>query len=824
MGESLSIYSQNAVVMTRKDLDDHDSVSKRINSVLKQTRRHFLGATGAGALIAGGTGSALAEDAQSDGNPSIENRVEKILEHLSLEEKAAQLGSMNADRLLKNGEVDRETARDLLGDGIGHLTRIGGEGGLPPEEAAKATNELQSILIEEGPGIPAIPHEECLSGYMGPEGTTFPQIIGLASSWDPELVHAVTGTIQKQLLSIGTAQALSPVLDVVRDLRWGRVEESFGEDPYLVAAMVSEYVSGLQGDDYNGISATLKHFAGHGATKGGKNRASLNVGPRVMREVHLFPYEAVIETANAESIMSAYHNIDGVPASASEWLLTDVLRDEWGFDGTVVSDYNSIEYLKSEQGVARTPGDAAVMALQAGVDIELPNTDAYSHLVEAVEQGELAEEILDRAVRRVLRTKVRKGLLDDPIVDAESAADPFNTEEATELTRKAARESMVLLKNDGDLLPLDDANSVAVVGPKADNEKGMLGDYTYPAHYPDQEYDFDATTPLEGIREHDRDLDVTYEQGCTTTGPSTDGFDAAAEAVSKADVGVIFVGARSAVEFSDASGEKRERPSVPTSGEGSDVTDLGLPGVQTELVQRLHKTETPLVVVPVSGKPHSIRWIAEKIPAVLYAWLPGEEGGRAIADVLFGDYNPSGRLPVSIAKTVGQQPVYYNRRPNTAHKDYVYTDSSPLYPFGYGMSYTSFEYDDFSLSADSVELSGSVTASVTVTNTGECSGHHVPQLYTHAVYPSVTQPVQELAGFERIHLKPGESKRVSFELPATRLAFYDANMDLIVEAGTYELRIGRSAADIASKQSLEITETDHVSRDERTYLSETSVN
>lgn len=809
--------------MRRNEDTDGRSLNNQINAIFKQTRRRFLGMTGSGIVAAGSSAPVVAD--KMEGDPEVrstEQRIETLLEDMSLDEKAAQLGSANADDVLDDGELDQEAAEELLADGIGHLTRIGGGGSLSPTEAANTVNELQSLLTETGPGVPAIPHEECLSGYMGPEGTTFPQIIGLASTWDPDLVNEMTSTIQEQLQAIGTAQALSPVVDVARDLRWGRVEETFGEDPYLVAAMVSEYVSGLQGSGYDGIAATLKHFAGHGATEGGKNRASLNVGPRVFREVHLFPYEAVLETTGAESVMSSYHDIDGIPATASEWLLTDVLRNEWDFDGTVVSDYYSIEYLKTEHGVARTPGDAAVMALEAGVDIELPSTDTYEHLVEAVEEGRLAEETLDEAVKRVLRTKIRKGFMDDPFVEADDATDPFDTDEATRVTRNAARESMTLLKNENEVLPLEDVGSVAVVGPKADNDDGMLGDYTYPAHYPDEEYEFDATTPLDALQER-ADLDVSYEQGCTTTGPDTDGFDAAAEAVAEADVGVAFVGARSAVEFSDASGDERERPSVPTSGEGSDVTDLGLPGVQRELVQRLHETDTPVVVVAISGKPHSIDWIDEEIPAILYAWLPGEEGGRAITDVLFGEYNPSGHLPVSIPKTVGQQPVYYNRRPNTANKEYVYTDSSPLYPFGYGLSYTNFEYGDLSLSTDTIGPFGTVTAEVTVTNTGDRSGHDVAQLYTHAVYPSQARPVQQLAGFKRVHLDAGESKRVSFELSATQLAFHDEQMDLSVEEGEYELRVGRSADDIVTRGTVTVTDTKEVPEDGRTYFSETEI-
>ncbi|SDK54718.1 beta-glucosidase [Natronorubrum texcoconense] len=759
-----------------------------------------------------------------DETASVSVRVEDLLERMTLEEKAAQLGSVNADRLLDDGALDTEAVEEWLEHGIGHFTRLGGEGGLSPTDAARVTNELQSYLREETRlGIPAIPHEECLSGYMGPEATTFPQMLGMASSWNADLLQTVTGTIRGELEGIGTVHALSPVLDVARDLRWGRVEETFGEDPYLVSEMARAYVNGLQGEGRaDGISATLKHFVGHGSTDGGKNRSSLNVGMRELRETHLFPYEAVISEANAESVMNAYHDIDGVPCVTNEWLLTDLLRGEFGFDGTVVSDYYSVRHLETEHGTINTKQEGAVASIEAGLDVELPYTEYFGeHLVNAVEDGDLAEETLDEAVRRVLREKFRKGVFDAGEIDEDAAADAFHTDEAREITREAARQSMTLLKNEGDLLPLD-VDSVAVVGPKADDPKELMGDYAYAAHYPEEEYEADAITPLEALEWRD-DVDVSYEQGCTISGPSTDGFDAATEVAEDADVALAFVGARSAVDFSDVDAEKAEKPSVPTSGEGCDMTHLRLPGVQEDLVAELLETGTPVVVVLVSGKPHAIEWMAEDVPAILYAWLPGDEGGPAIVETLFGENNPAGKLPVSLPKSVGQLPVYYNRKANTANKDYVYTDSEPVYPFGHGLSYAEFEYGDISLSSDSATPLESVTASVTVTNTGERAGDEVVQLYTHAVNPSQARPVQELLGFERVALEAGESKRVTFEFSATQLAFHDLDMNLTVEEGPYEIRVGSSATDIEATEDLEITDTKTVPKTARTYYTDSAV-
>jgi len=772
-----------------------------------------------------------------DESAPVERRVEDLIDRMTLEELVAQLLSVPSERISEtdeneralldeDGEIDWDVAEELLEDGVGHFTRLAGGGGISPERAAEVTEELQTYLVEETRlGIPAVPHEECLSGYMGPGGTTYPQMIGVASTFEPERVRGMTDRIREQLTAIGSAHALSPVLDVGRDPRWGRTEETFGEDPYLVAEMASAYVEGLQGaDPTEGVSATLKHFAGHGVGEGGKNRSSVQVGEREFREVHLFPYEAAIREAGAESVMNAYHDVDGIPCAADESLLTGILRGEWDFSGTVVSDYFSVRFLTEEHGVASDYQTAAVQAVQAGLDVELPQIECYDTLVDAVEDGEIERATIETAARRVLRQKIEKGLFEDYGTDQADVEDAFGPDADRDYARKLARESVTLLKNEADLLPLADDDAVAVVGPKADTPAGQLGDYAYAAHYPEKESNRHVVTPLEAFEERLGADRVTYAEGCTTTGSETDGFGAAVSAAEESDVALAFVGARSAVSLSEADDEQRaKRPDVPTSGEGTDVTDLGLPGVQGDLVEELQGTETPLVVVFVSGKPHATPWIDEHVPAVVHGWLPGEEGGHGIADVLLGEHNPSGRLPVSIPKTVGQLPVYYGRKPNSRTERHVYVDEDPLYPFGYGLSYTDFSYGDVELSTTELSPAGTVTATVTVENTGEMAGHEVLQCYTHQRWPTQARPVQELVGFQRVHLEPGESATVSFEVAASQLAYHDADMDLVVEPGEYDLRIGSSAAAIETDATVEVTGRREVPQNGRTYFAETRV-
>jgi beta-glucosidase len=653
----------------------------------------------------------------------------------------------------------------------------------------------------------------------------------MASTWDPDLVERMTKRIREQLNAIGWVHALSPVLDVARDPRWGRTEETFGEDPYLVAEMASAYVRGLQGDDpTEGISATVKHLVGHAISEDGKNRSSVSVGEREVRETHLFPFEAAIREEGAESVMNAYHDVDSVPCGADESLLTGILREEWGFDGTVVADYFSVRFLQDEHHVADDYQDAAVQALEASIDVELPKIKCYDESVDAVEEGNVAEETIEVAARRVLRQKVRKGVPDgkrEPDPDAVERV--FGPEAGRDYAHRLARESITLLKNEHDLLSLEDVadengdSTIAVLGPKADSPVGQLGDQAYAAHYPDRSANRAVTTPLEALTDRLGGDRVDYVEGCTTTGPDADGIDESVAAAEGADVAVAFVGTRSAIALSDPEDDIEERPDVPTSGEGADVTDLDLPGVQQELVEAANAAYTPLVVVQISGKHHSIEWIDQHVPAVLHAWHPGEEGGAGIVDVLLGEHNPSGRLPISIPKTVGQIPIHYSRTPNSREERHVYADSDPLWPFGFSESYTEFDYSKFALDANEIGPAETITAEVTVENASDRAGYEVVQLYTSAGTPSIARPVQELTGFQRVHLEPGEAKTVTFDVAATQLAYHDREMELTVEEGSYEARVGSSAADIAASGSFTVADSKPIARSGRAYFTDADV-
>jgi len=742
-------------------------------------------------------------------------RAERLRESMTLEEKVKQLCAVEASALYDGDGFSEAKADELLSEGIGQLTRIGDETGLPPEDVAEFRNATQEYLQEETRlGVPAIVHDECICGYMGPGGTTYPQGIGLAATFDPETASDVTREIRRQLEAIGTDHALSPVADLARDLRWGRAEETYGEDPYLAAEMTTGYVNGLQGTDNEGVMATLKHFLGHGTTEGGRNRASANIPPRELREEHAFPFEAAIHEADAGAVMNAYHDIDGFPCTSSPDVLRDLLRDELGFEGIVVSDYYSVRFLEDEHNVAESRRDAAVQALEAGIDMELPLIECYDELVGAVEDGDLAEETVNEAVDRVLETKARIGVLDTEPVDPGAVSEAFETDEQREISREAAGKSMTLLENDG-TLPLDAPGSIAVVGPMADAGRGMVGDYGYPARTPD--HGMDLVSPLEGI-EAAFDGDVTHAAGCDMSEDES-GIPAAVDAAESADVTVACVGAYSAISLDEGDGVS---PQKPTSGEGCDVTDLSLPGAQPALLEAVLDADTTVIPVIVSGRAHTIGWAAEDAAALLHAFLPGEEGGNAVADVLFGDVNPAGRLPVSIPETVGQQPVRYNRKPNSARAGYVDVGIDPAYAFGHGESYTDFSYSDLELSADEIAGRGEITASVTVENTGNVTGDEVVQLYVSDPVASRTRPVQELKGFERISLGAGEEKRVTFTLAADQLAFYDRDMNLTVEAGAFDVRVGAASDDIRAEATFDVTETREVVG-ERRYLTKTVV-
>jgi len=751
-----------------------------------------------------------------DSAEKTETRVKDLLSRMTLDEKIAQLGSYFASALLEDGKFAPDKAGRLIKHGIGEISGAGRSSALPPGEMAVWINELQRYLQENTRlGIPAIIHEECLNGFRAKGATIFPQNIGLASTWDPDLINEITKVVRQQMAATGVRQGLAPVVDVARDPRWGRTEETFGEDPYLVGRMAVSYVKGLQGDDIRqGVVATLKHFAGHGLPEGGLNCSPTHIPPRLFREVYLYPFEKAIKEGGVLSVMNAYHEIDGIPCGASEELLTGILRDEWGFEGIVVSDYRSISQLVSIHRIGQENADAARLALTAGIDIELPQTDCYAKpLKKLVENGTVPEALVDRAVSRILNMKFRLGLFEDPYAKPEEAAKIIDTPEQRELSLRAARQSIILLKNDKDLLPIDkNIRRIAVIGPSADSQRNLMGDYTYPAgsgyeleideenkkvnvkwkkgeNQPDRVDTPVVISILEGIREKvSRNTEVLYSKGCEINSSSRDGFDEAVKAAQSADVAVLVVGGKSGMLPDCTCGELRDR------------VELGLPGIQEDLFKAIHETGTPVVVILVNGRPYTLGWIAEKATAIIEAWMPGEEGGRAVADVIFGDYNPGGKLPVSFPDKTGQIPVYYGHKPSGRRSslwgDYVDGSAGPLYEFGYGLSYTTFEFSDLSIKPDKVRSTGTVSIKVKVKNTGSMAGNEVVQLYINDIVASVTRPVKELKGFDRIHLQPGEERAVEFHLTADLLSFYNKKMEYVVEPGVFKVMVGRSSRDI----------------------------
>jgi beta-glucosidase len=753
----------------------------------------------------------------------VAERVQNLLSQMTLAEKVAQLGSVWVYELLDNLAFSEAKAQALLGQGIGQITRIGGASSLEPAASARLANSIQAFVIKHTRlGIPAMVHEECCSGYMARGATCFPQTIGLASTWAPELAEAMAAVVRIQMRAVGAHQGLSPVLDVTRDPRWGRTEETFGEDPYLTSRMGVAYVKGIQGPDLKeGILATGKHFVGYGMSEGGMNWAPVHLPERELREVLLRPFEAAVKEAQLASMMNAYHELDGVPCTSSRHLLTEILRQEWGFDGIVVSDYFAVDQLAAYHRVACDKEEAALMALSAGIDVELPSTDCYgAPLHQAVQAGRISEALVDQAAGRALEMKFRLGLFEQPYVDEERVPRVFDTPDQRALARQIARKSIVLLKNQGELLPLKpDLAKIAVIGPNADSVRNLVGDYAYPCHIeslvemrhslqgtfhtpvPDRVEMVDNFVPiisiLEGIKRRvSPQTEVLYARGCDVLDPSREGLAEAVAAARQSGVAIVVVGDKAGLTDSC------------TSGEGRDRAELGLPGIQEELVRAIYTTGVPVVVVLVNGRPLALPWIAEHVPAILEAWLPGEEGAEAVADVLFGDYNPGGKLPMTFPRGVGQVPIYYSHKPSGGRShwkgNYVELSSRPLFPFGHGLSYTRFEYANLRIEPARVAPHGRVTIAADVKNVGSRAGDEVVQLYVHDVAASVTRPVQELRGFQRVSLEPGEQVTVSFDLAMNSLGFYNRDMEFVVEPGAIEIMVGGSSADIHLKGTFEI--------------------
>ena len=725
-----------------------------------------------------------------DAFPTASPRVSALLSQMTLEEKAAQLVGYWLDQ---GGEVVAPMQNEMASDagaalaeitrnGIGHFTRVYGTRPVDPaERAAWLWNEQRRLKRETRLGIPALVHEECLTGLAAWKAASFPTPLAWGASFDPELVARMGALIGESMRSLGIHQGLAPVLDVVRDPRWGRVDECIAEDPYLVGTVGTAYVTGLQS---TGVHATLKHFLGYSGSKAGRNHAPVSAGPREMADIFLPPFEMAIRDGGVRSVMNSYSEIDGVPVAADPALLTDLLREQLGFDGVVVADYFAVAFLEVMHAVAADRGEAAQLALTAGIDVELPSGDAYlSPLVERVRNGDFDEAYLDRAVIRVLLQKEQLGLLDEGAFEDEPPAQiDLDTPQHRAVAHQLAAESLVLLSNDG-VLPLASGTArIALVGPTADRTAALQGCYSFAnhvlAHHPGYEVGFEIPTVREALASALPDAEITHVLGCEVEGDDRSGFDAATAAASKADVAVVVVGDQAGL-FGRG-----------TVGEGNDVESLELPGVQRELVEALVATGTPVVMVLLTGRPYAIGWALDaedtRPAAAVQSFFPGEAGGEAIADLITGAVTPSGRLPVGLPRSSGSQPYGYLHPRLGGPSDVTSTDPTPLRPFGFGLSYTSFEYVDLEVS-EQAGTDGRFTAAVTVRNTGAVASTDVVQLYGSDPVASVTRPVAQLLGYARVELAAGASRRVQFDVPAARFAFSDRRLVRIVEPG--EVRV-----------------------------------
>ncbi|MFG2940993.1 glycoside hydrolase family 3 N-terminal domain-containing protein [Streptomyces sp. NPDC048282] len=734
-------------------------------------------------------------------------RVDDLLSRMTLEEKTAQLygvwvgaatdgdGVAPLQREMTAGSSTYEW-EELITLGLGQLTRSFGTAPVDPALGARALARAQRRITAAGRfGIPAIAHEECLAGFTAWQATAYPVPLAWGAAFDPPLVEELGRRIGEDLRSVGVHQGLAPVLDVVRDPRWGRVEETIGEDPYLVGTVGTAYVRGLESA---GIIATLKHFAGYASSVGARNLAPVRAGVREFADVTLPPFEMALREGGARSVMAAYNETDGVPASADPRLLTELLRDAWDFDGTVVADYFGIGFLQTLHRVAGTEAEAAHLALAAGIDVELPTLKCYGRpLVAAVREGKVPESLVDRAARRVLLQKCELGLLDEDWDPAPEGPIDLDSTANRALARRLAEESVVLLDNPDGLLPLAPDTRVAVVGPRAADALAMLGCYSFPSHvlthHPEADLGISIPTVLDSLRAELPDAKVTFAEGCDVTDPDPSGFAEAVARASEADVCVAVLGDRAGL-FGRG-----------TSGEGCDVTDLGLPGVQADLLDALLSTGVPVVLVLLTGRPYALgRWHG-RLGAVVQAFFPGEEGGPAVAGVLAGRVNPSGRLPVSVPREPGGQPWTYLQPPLGLAGEVSNLDPTPLYAFGHGRSYTAFAWTLGSPATAEIPTDGSHDVTLTVRNTGERAGTEVVQLYLHDPVASVTRPDVRLIGYQRVDLAPGASRRVTFHFHTDLSAFTDREGARVVEPGALELRVGASSADTQATVTLQLT-------------------
>ena len=774
-----------------------------------------------------------------DSQLPIAKRVSDLLGRMTLPEKIAQMYShwliLSSDgnhRIRTDPFCQAATSDDLmemLKLGVGQITRPLGTHPVEPKEGVRALNSLQKFLVEETRlGIPAMSHEECWVGLMVKGATLFPSGLNYGSTWNPELIEKVGQEIRKEARQIGCHQGLAPVLDVSRDVRWGRTEETMGEDPYLVGVLGTRYVKGLQGEKRE-LLATLKHYVGHSFSEGARNHAPVHLGFKELNDVFMLPFEMAVKQANAGSVMPAYHDIDNEPCHASGFLLTDILLHQWGFNGLVVADYAGINLLYAHHGVARDKAEAAAQALNAGLDIELPGFECAEHLQRAVERGQITEEKINKIVSRILTEKFLLGLFENPYVDENQVS--LQSKTARDLAKEVALQSVVLLENNG-ILPLDVSKKpkVAVIGPTSDDQLAMFSGYSFPVHLivanMQEERVQYAKTPLKALTERLGDGNVTYAKGCeilTGRNPEAPMFpgdvdsekassferrspvsrdisqiEGAVACARQSDIAIVFVG--------DLAGLFQ----TGTVGEGSDTDSLLLPGVQEELLKQVIATGTPTIVVMTSGRPYSLNGLEEQVAAFLMAFEPGQEGAEAIADLLTGQANPSGRLVVSIPKNVGAVPYYYNHKLKSGGTPIAYHFGTK-YPFGYGLTYTQFEYGELTIPQDRVDISdGSIALSVELENKGGRAGCEVVQVYVRDVLASLVRPVKELKAFKRVTLEPKEKAVVSFSIPVDMLNFTSRDNQRVVEAGEFEIMVGASSSDIKLKGRIEVAGEDRV--------------
>jgi beta-xylosidase len=768
-----------------------------------------------------------------DSQLPIPERVSDLLGRMTLPEKIAQtcahwllLSPDGNHRTRTDAFAQAATTDDLkekLKLGVGQIARPLGSYPVNPKEGVRALNALQRFLMTETRlGIPAMSHEECLVGLMVKGATLFPSALNYGSTWNPELIQTVGQEIRKEAKQVGCHQGLAPVLDVSRDVRWGRTEETMGEDPYLVGVLATRYVRGLQGENRE-LLATLKHYVGHSFSEGARNHAPVHLGFKELNDIFLLPFEMAVKQANAGSVMPAYHDIDNEPCHASRFLLTEVLRDLWGFDGLVVADYAGINLLHTHHAVAKDKAEAAAQAFNAGLDVELPGFECAEHLPEAIERSDISEEKIDRIVARVLTEKFRLGLFENPYTEEDQVS--LQSEGARNLAKEVALQSVVLLENKG-ILPLSVAEKpkVAVIGPTANDQLALFSGYSFPVHLIVANMQEDrvryAKTPLEALSELFGREQVSYVKGCdilTKRDPQAPVFPGDVDSDEAANLDRKSPVSRNSSQIQDAVDCARQSDiaivfvgdlaglfQTGTVGEGSDTDSLQLPGVQEELLRQVVATGTPTIIVMTSGRPYALNGLEDQAAAVLMAFQPGQEGAEAIADLLVGKANPSGRLALSIPKNVGAVPYYYNHKLKSGGTPIAYHFGS-RYSFGYGLSYTRFEYSRLTFQQNQVNIDDDIISlTLGLENSGECEGCEVVQVYVRDVYASLVRPVKELKAFQRVTLQPKQRAIVTFAIPVDMLNFTNRNNQRIVEAGDFEIMVGASSNDIRLKGRIEV--------------------